>query len=256
MSTGNAFERHGIDHLSISSVGLFANEPALWVAERLLGEKAPVGAAAHRGTAAETGIVAGLMSPGRWTLEDCQKQALAAFDDLTALCADPRKDKEREGIAGLVTQGLKRLLPQGVPSVAQQRITVNLPGVPVPWLGFLDLGYAPTAERAGVVVDIKTTLRMPSEPSRAHCRQVALYCYGTRCTAQVAYVTPSKSEVYAVEGLDTHIADLVNVANRLERFLSLSDDPRELASVVVPNVDSFYYSDPVTRAMALRVFGL
>ncbi len=39
--TANAFERHGIDHLSPSSLNLWAAEPALWVMERLLGRKSP-----------------------------------------------------------------------------------------------------------------------------------------------------------------------------------------------------------------------
>ena len=47
----------------IRPVATFAAEPALWVMERLLKMTGPVGAAAHRGTAAEAGIVAGLLNP-------------------------------------------------------------------------------------------------------------------------------------------------------------------------------------------------
>ena len=50
------FARHGIDHLSASSCNLFACQPAMWIAERLLRRAAPVGASAHRGTAIEAGV--------------------------------------------------------------------------------------------------------------------------------------------------------------------------------------------------------
>ena len=51
----NPFDRHGIDHLSVCQLNLWAAAPAIWVMERLLGRRAPVGAAAHRGTAVEAG---------------------------------------------------------------------------------------------------------------------------------------------------------------------------------------------------------
>ena len=52
----NPFETHGIKHLSASSLNTWAAEPALWVLQKLAGKQTPAGFAAHRGTAAETGI--------------------------------------------------------------------------------------------------------------------------------------------------------------------------------------------------------
>ena len=51
-----AFARHGIDHLSASSVNLFIAQPALWCASYLMKKRPPVGPAAHRGTAIECGV--------------------------------------------------------------------------------------------------------------------------------------------------------------------------------------------------------
>lgn len=251
MSASTSFARHGIDHLSVSSINTFGAEPALWVAERLLNEKAPVGAAAHRGSAVEAGIVYGLQHPEA-PIEECQAHAVRTFDGLTALSQDPRRDKERSAIAGFVLNGVNRLRPRGVPTTVQQRVDVMLPGVPIPWLGYLDVFY----EQHGCTLDIKTTHRLPSEPSTSHARQLALYTYGTNIEGRVAYFTPSKSAVYLVESREQHIADLVNIAQRMERFLAVSDDPLVLASIVVPSVDSFYYADPTTREMCRRVFGL
>ena len=53
----NPFERHGIGHLSASSINLYAAQPAIWVMQRLLKKAGPVGAAAHRGTAADQKIL-------------------------------------------------------------------------------------------------------------------------------------------------------------------------------------------------------
>ena len=246
-----SFARHNIDHLSVSAVGLFAAEPALFVAERLMKRRAPVGAAAHRGTAVEAGIVMGLLDPAA-LIENCQAHAVAEFDKLTALSGDPRRSKEREGIPGMVLQGVNKLRPRGVPSVTQGRVDVMLPGVPVPWVGYLDLHY----EQHGTTLDIKTTHRLPSEPSTAHARQVSLYTYGSNHAARVMYCTPSKSEVYLVNDCAAHVAALINIAQRLERFLALSDDPTFLAGIVCPNTDSFYWSDPTARATCREVFGL
>jgi hypothetical protein len=49
----NGFALHGLDHLSATSLNLYAAAPALWVVEKLLRRRAPVGCAAHRGTAVE-----------------------------------------------------------------------------------------------------------------------------------------------------------------------------------------------------------
>lgn len=247
----NGFERHGIKHLSVSSINVFSSQPALWVMERLLGKRGPVGAAAHRGTASESGIVMGLLDPAA-TIEACQEHAVAEFDRLTALSGDPRREKEREAVPGIVRTGIEELRPYGVPDGVQVRIERELPGLPVPWLGFADVIW--TAH--GITLDIKTARKLASDISPSHARQVALYTHGTNNEARVAYFTPAKRGVYRLENAEQRIAELVNIAQRMERFLSVSDDPLFLASIVVPDTDSFWFADPTTKAAAREVFGL
>ena len=43
----SGYAQHGIEHVSASSLNLWAAEPALWVMERLLRLRSPVGPAAH-----------------------------------------------------------------------------------------------------------------------------------------------------------------------------------------------------------------
>ena len=55
--TASSFERHGIEHLSASSLNIWAAQPALWIMERLLGRRRlPAGIAAARGKAVEHGV--------------------------------------------------------------------------------------------------------------------------------------------------------------------------------------------------------
>lgn len=256
-----SFARHGIHHLSPSTIQKYVADPALFVMEKLMKLSTPVGVAAHRGTAVEAGLIKGLYDSSI-PVEECQQYALKRYDELTTrkespfdeikLRSDSKWVKERAGIPGMVLQGINRLRSRGAPSATQQSLNITLPGVPIPWKGFLDVHYGDY----GCTLDIKTTHKIPSAPTADHCRQVALYTYGTNFHAQVAYISPTKTEVYTVENCEKHIADLVNIANRLERFLGISDDKEYLASLLVPDVESFYYSNRETREMARKVFGL
>jgi hypothetical protein len=247
----SGLEQHGIRHLSASSLNLFAAEPALWVMEKLLGKRGKVGCAAHRGTAAELGIVHGLMNP-QADIAECQAVAVAEYERLTALSGDPRRVKEGEAVPGIVATALPELRLYGVPDEIQKPIEVWLPEVPVKLIGFLDVGWS----RHGITLDIKTQLRLSSDISTGHGRQVGLYVHGTNREARIAYCTPQKIGVYRCADPAAQVETLRQIAIRLNRFLSLSADKETLAGVVVPDVDSFYYSEPNTRAMAREVFGL
>lgn len=246
----NAFQRHGITHLSASSLSTFAAEPALWVMEKLLKRRGPVGCAAHRGTAAETGIVHALLNPDL-SIEAAQEIAVGQYDQLTALSGDPKRQKERDAVPAIVATAIPALRPYGIPDGVQLKIERRLDGVPVPFLGFVDLRWS----QHGMLLDLKTQLRLSSEISPAHARQVALYAHGTNDAAGICYATPQKVGIYRLEDAATHTAAMANIAKRLEAFLSLSADPHALAAAVCPNFENFYWSDPHTRAMGREVYG-
>ena len=48
---------------------------------------------------------------------------------------------------------------------------------------------------------------------------------------------------------------LREIALRLERFLSLSTDARELCGLIVPDYERFHWTNPTTRARGVEVFG-
>ena len=247
----DAFARHGIEHLSPSTCNLFVGSPAAFVLQKVLKKVTAVGAAAHRGTAAETGIVHGLQDPTA-SLSDCVKKAQDQFKLLTALSGDPRLEKERDSIAGFVEQGLRELKPYGVPVSMQGKIEHRFDGLSVPFTGYYDLKFG-----NGIIVDIKTTHAQPSQISVPHARQVSLYMAAEASEdGRVSYVTSKKAITYKVENAAQHLESLAKVGFAIQRFLSISSDPLELASLVIPDVDSFYFNDPITRKAVFDVWGV
>jgi len=62
--------------------------------------------------------------------------------------------------------------------------------------------------------------------------------------------------VYQLEGVADHLAHLQAIANRLRRSLAISADKNELISLLVPDVDSFYWSDPAAEAARKEIYGM
>lgn len=252
----NAFERHGITHLSASSVNLFIAQPALWCASYLMKRRTAVGPAAHRGTAIEAGVEAGLFDPAM-PVADCQKVALAKFHSLTRLSADPRIEKEREAIAPSVAVALAELRQYGLPTLPedgtrQHKLVIDLPGVAVPVWGFLDFFWP----EHGIIGDLKTTARIPSEISDAHCRQGALYTrHGSNLEVRMIYVSAKKVAAYIVPDIGLHLATFTRAAQAIERFLSLSEDAEKLTRCFEPDLSSFYWGDASARLVAQQIWG-
>lgn len=256
----NAFRTYGIEHLSASSLNLYAAEPALWVIERLLGMKHGSSAVMVRGKAVEAGVHLGLMQP-HLSVEAAIGKAEQEYDREMALVPDERREDERKNIAGYVRHAVEELCSYGIPTSYQDKITLTLESIPVPLIGYIDWRF----DQHGIVVDLKTSERLPSGISNAHGRQGAIYAnahgnYGMRfCYAKpVASKKDGKAvAVYEMTGDERqkHLNALMQIARRLHRFLSLSQDPHELAGLICPNYESFYWSNAQTRADGEKIFG-
>lgn len=250
----NAFEKHGIAHLSASQLNTFSAAPSLWVLEKLLKVKGRVGCSAHRGSSVESGVSHGLFDHSA-TQEECEAVALSQYDRLTALSGDDKRDKERGVIPGMIKNGLG-LREKGNPirpnQGDQHKIEVILEGVPVPIIGFLDFEFADE------VIDTKTTNAIPSAMPAAHARQFSLYK-----TAKMekrmrgAYISSKRMDILTLDRdtYDRSMIEITVMAKRMEKFLSVSDDPQELAAIVNHDPSTFYWSDPAMKAEGVRVFG-
>ena len=218
------FAAHGITHLSSSQITTFASDPSYWFSQKVLGFRSPASYAMERGKAAETGIVAGLQGA---SVEEAQQIALRAFDEAGqygGLTGDA--DKERDAIPGMVEQGILALKDYGTPDFpenGQHKVEFNIrfadgdDGV-IPLIGYLDLVYEDR------IIDIKSTLRIPSEMSFSHRVQAAIYSReaGNRDLA-FCYISPKKSSLLRPENVAADQEMVRAIVKRMAAFLSLGD---------------------------------
>lgn len=233
-----------IERHSPSSLNLFSAAPAMFVLERILGKRQPVGVPAHRGTAIEDGVAVGLLDPAA-PIATCIDAAHKRYDTLTALSPDARRERYRETIADMVTEALAELRPYGVPTKTQGLVEWKPDDLQYPIVGYYDFYWADH----GIVVDLKTTEKMPSEIKIPHARQVALYtaAISDNIDGRLTYCTPKKRTTYRLENARAHREALYEIARRVERFLTLSDDPQFFLGITVPDLDSFYWGGPARQ---------
>jgi hypothetical protein len=240
-----------LPHYSPSSLNLFCAAPAMFILEKVLGRRQPVGVPAHRGTAVEHGVTVGLLNQHATTRE-CVEEALRKYDTLTALSSDERRAKYRDSIQPLVVEALEELRPYGVPSRVQGRVEWTPDGLEAPIIGYFDYEWA----EHGIITDLKTTEALPSKIKTPHARQVALYATSDNLDARLSYCTPKKRATYQLENVREHRNALHQIALRVERFLALSDDPEFFVSIIAPDLDSFYWAPPEARQAAWETWNI
>ena len=242
-------KRFGLRHFSHSSLDLARNDLGLWVMRYLFKIYDPTNAAMERGKAVEHGCYVGHVGS---EFDDPIEEAVREFNKATALGVNGEaRDRERANIPLMVQQYLD-LFDGNLPTLEgfQRRIEVEIPSCPVPVIGYTDFDFE------DVIVDLKTTTRLPSAISAAHRRQGAIYsrASGNR-GVDFIYLTPRKAARYQLENSDQDWLEVCQTAHRLLRFLDKFETREEVASVVIPNFDTFYWSSPSTREKAREVFG-
>lgn len=238
-----------IERHSPSSLNLFCASREMFVLEKILGRRQPVGAPAHRGTAVEDGVTAGLLDPKK-SLEDCAAVAFKKYDTVTAMLQDKRRDEYRATIPDMVKSALEELRPYGIPSQCQGFVEWKPEGLRLPIVGYFDYHWADH----NITVDLKTTEKLPSSVKIPHARQVALYVTTNNADARATYVTPKKRATYQIENIDAHRQALHQIALRCEAFLALSDDPEFFTKITAPDFESFYWGGPA-RQIGFEVWG-
>lgn len=235
---------------SPSSLNLFTACPSMFVVEKILGKRQPVGAPAHRGTAIEEGVALGISKP-ETSLDECVAVAERKFRELSALSSDPRKEDYLKTVGEMVRRGIEELRPYGPPSSMQGFIEWRPEGLKYPIVGYHDFAW----DNHGIVVDLKTTEKLPSKIKIPHARQVALYS-GGNMEGRVTYVTPKKTATYRVDDIAEHRNALHKMALTCERFLGLSEDPMFFVGITSPDLESFYWTSPDARRVAFETWGV
>jgi hypothetical protein len=247
---GSGFAKHGVKHLSASSINLWINAPDMWVAKYLHGFKSSFGPAPKRGQCVED-AVAHVLNGG--SFEDGLKAAHKRFDQELPT-ADDKVTKERDLIEPMAQQAIAELQPYGKPDFpenGQHKISINanFDGWSIPLVGFLDFVFP----QHGLVVDLKTTTRVPSTMSADHQLQRAIY-HRAKGNQSVQFLyTSAKKSAWPEDGDPADVlARAKHQIARMDRFLAHCD--KETALRVVPhNPSSFYWRDD--PAAMNKIFG-
>lgn len=248
----NGFEKHGIKHLSASSVNLWSNAPDVWVARYLLKKSTPFGPAPERGKAVEQVVVHTLMGEA---FEAALSDALAAFDR-RFLIGDETTTKERNLIQPMAEEAIGALEQYGAPEFEtgtdQEKITITAKGDgwKIPVIGFLDLVYP----AHGLVVDLKSTARVPSSMSADHQLQRAFYAKAKGNMAVKFLYVSAKKHAWLEDG---DVAETLSKAkaqiSRMEAFLRHHDADSAQACVPV-SPSSFYWRG--AESLRSEIYGL
>ena len=237
----NGFEKHEIKHLSASSINLWINAPDVWVAGYLFKKRTPMGPAPWRGICVEDAVVSVLTGE---QIDDSIKASLDKFDKMHKI-ADESTTKERDMIEPMVRLSVDELVQYGKPEFVddgkQEKIEISCglnDDTIIPIIGYLDLVFPDH----GLVIDLKTTNRMPSTMSPEHQLQRAIYSHAMGNSAvKFLYVTPKKTKLLEDGDVSECLAGAKVQIQRLEQFLAHCPDKETAAAIVPHNPNSFYW---------------
>lgn len=242
----NSFEKHGVMTLSPSTINLWIEQPALCLLKIAGIRDGEAGPAAWRGTAADRALGQVATNPHITDVE-AVRHALNVYKKEQDTAIEPHSDekieKERADIKRYVEQGAKfyRSLPDR-PESTQGKVIINLEDVPVPYIGYYDLLY-PDAVR-----DTKTTGRMVSKLTQAHCRQASIYAWAMGRDPWIDYVGKNEVRAFKVENVAFWVRQVELASQSLERVLSFSDDIIECCQLVYPDLDHWKWGETTTQA--------
>ena len=236
--TEDGFQKHGLTHLSASSINLYANAPDVWVVSYLFGRKTPMGPAPWRGICVEDAVVQILMGDSEAAAID---KALAKFDQRFVI-GDEKTTAERRRIEPMTQMAVAELAHLGQPEFAEDdeqekiSITAKGDGWSIPVIGFLDLVYP----QHGLVIDLKTTGRIPSKMSAEHQLQRAIYQKAKgNMAVKFLYVSEKKTNMLEDGDADELLGQAKVQIARMEAFLRHCD--KETALAIVPVQPSSFY---------------
>ncbi len=235
------FTRFGIRHLSASSLNAWRGSPALWALKYLWSVREDAGPKAWRGTAVEAGLEAFLRFGRKdGALEAATAATQQTFEANAQGDLSEEVETERAALNDYLTGALAGAFPLlNKELVATQlRTELWLDRIPVPVIGYADFVFGDAS-----LIDLKTTLRIPSEPKPEHARQVAIYMAASENTGGLLYVSPKKFTPYQVEDRDQHIRALTRDAQSLMWFLRRCEDKADAIRSLPADVDHYTWSD-------------
>jgi hypothetical protein len=236
----NHFENHDVMHLSASTINLFIEQPArclMKIAGKLDGG---VGASAWRGTAVDKTITRWMQNPDL-KLDDLTSEAQRLFDLESKQSKNEQPEaklkKERGDLEAFIKSAKEYYTELSEPyESAQGKVTVMLPDIPVPIIGYYDL-------RLGEKVRDMKTGNAVSKLSFAHARQGSIYGHALKRVPVIDYISKKGVTSFEIQNVNYHIHQFTIAAKALERILSYSNDIIECCQLVYPDLDHWKWSD-------------
>ena len=236
MKSNDPFKAHDINYLSPSSINTYINDQSLWVARYLFKIKSSTGASAVRGIATEF-VLADKYEKGvfDYNLLDVKFMSLCAESGIDL--GDIKTAKEKNLLKGFGSVIDENFDYENLEAY-QEKVEVPIDDMPVPIMGYIDFRFKDK------IVDLKTSTRMPTRPTEAQKRQMALYSMAyPNSSVDLFFATPKEHKKFTLKNLTLYKKQLRKVALSIQKFLSISDDKHELASLMYPNLDSWLWSD-------------
>ena len=246
----NGFEKHGLTHTSPSQINMYSSAPCAWAAKYLAKRKFRYSNAAKAGVYIEDAVAKVLCND--ISLEDAVFQAKERYSKEISLGGTPADINRGEAIEGMITQAVESLSEYGKPdfvkSIAKKyqqhkiELICNGDNWRLPIIGYVDFLYPDQ----NLIVDLKTTMRMPSEMSYEHFLQGVIYKKASGMDVRFLYVTGKKSKFFDIDGGEKVLADIKSILNRQEKYLR--HDKETILATVPVNINTFYWSgDEETR---------
>ena len=219
---------------SFSSASKFVKNPSEWICHYGLGLRSPSNPAMTRGNLAEFGayykIKRGMQQKDG---KDFAKLIRHRFKKLKFLNAEQECDN-----AILISKKFEEILYErqlrDIKSYQREEVK-KVEGLKYPVRMFTDFEFE------NLIVDAKSTLRLPSSPKIDHIRQQGLYSKLYEKPTALMYATPKKSLFYELTNDDVNIGynECLNHFKSLENYIIRCNNSLEEAIKITP-----LYTDP------------
>lgn len=237
----NGWQLHNINHMSPSSLNMWASCPGAWLAKYRFGHKFKFGVAPQIGILVEKVVANALLE--RMTLDQGIEQAEKEFNRNNALGVS-EKDRDRvsdiRAMAEIAYAELKKYGKPDFDGENQHKIELTCKGEgwELPVIGYLDFYYP----EQGLVIDLKTTLRIPSTMTDEHRRQQAIYSKAKgNVGVKFLYVSPKKASLLENQDEGESLRQAKAILNRQERMLK-SHNAEKLKEIIPINTSSYFWN--------------
>lgn len=241
----NPFQRHGIKHLSPSSLLTYQSNPAMWVGKYMFGWRDEAGPRAWLGNAVEAGLQARLLG-----LADYKEHAKNAFEAKAQGELSDEITEARSHIEPMLYQAIEAYMSDIGPIKPLYQVKCEwwIDDIEVPLIGYLDFEWPEPID------DLKTTLSCPTKARDDHLAQLGFYLRARKKNkGRICYVTPKKFNMIPVtlEETEAPFNGLIRSAKAVRHMLSMVKDRYDAVKIFAPDFGDFRWNEQ-TKKLALE----